>query len=203
MNSGKINPKRAFSRILHKTGELSMKQEQTNIVAVRTRKLITDAFLALIRERPYEEITVTEICRRADVVRKTFYNHFQAKDDVIKWLMNDWFYQLESKINLRQMSVRRILRVAFEVIIGNREALLLFYRRGLFRFANAAISAYITKDHLLSKLDEKKIDARAYRYIAAQVSAVLISVIETWIENDFAEPVDFLAELTEALMYQP
>lgn len=180
-----------------------MIQKQTNIVAARTGKLITDAFLALIREHPYEEINVTEICRRADVVRKTFYNHFRTKDDIVRGLMNDCFYEVESKINLRQMSVRQILRVAFEFIIDNREALLVFYHRGLFRFAYAAISAYITKEHLLSKLNEQQIDARAYRYIAAQISAVLISVIETWIENDFAEPVDFLTELTEALMYKP
>jgi len=180
-----------------------MQKKQTNIVAVRTQKLITDAFLALIRERPYEEITVTEICRCADVVRKTFYNHFQTKDDIVRWLMNDCFRELESKVNLRQMSVRQILHVAFEFILDNRDALLVFYDQGLLRFAHASISAYITKEHLLSKLDEQKIDTRAYRYIAAQISAVLISVIETWIENDFAESIDFLAELTEALMYRP
>ena len=46
------------------------------------------------------------------------------------------------------------------------------------------------------------VDARAYKYIAAQISAVLISVIETWIENGLEEPIEFLAELTEALMYK-
>lgn len=55
----------------------------------------------------------------------------------------------------------------------------------------------------LTKLDNRTIDARAYKYIAAQIPAVLISIIEIWIENGFAEPVEFLAELTEALMYKP
>ena len=47
------------------------------------------------------------------------------------------------------------------------------------------------------------VDARAYPYIPAQISAVLISVIEAWIENGFSEPIEFLAELTESLMYKP
>ena len=46
-------------------------------------------------------------------------------------------------------------------------------------------------------------DSKAYKYIAAQIAAVLISVVETWIENGFEESIEFLAELTDALMYKP
>lgn len=180
-----------------------MYKTQTNAVALRTQKAISGAFLSLIQERAYEDISVTDICRRADVVRKTFYNNFGSKDDVVHYLINGIFHEMESKIDLRQMSVRHILLMAFGFVLDNRDALLLFYERGLIRFAHKSIAAYITKEHILTKLDENTLDARAYKYIAAQISAVLISVIETWIENGLEEPVAFLAELTEALMYKP
>ncbi|HPK15521.1 MAG TPA: TetR-like C-terminal domain-containing protein, partial [Clostridia bacterium] len=61
----------------------------------------------------------------------------------------------------------------------------------------------IAQEHILARLEQEAVDARAYKYIAAQISAVLISVIETWIESDFQEPIEFMAELTEALMYRP
>lgn len=179
-----------------------MNKIQTNIVAIRTQKAIANAFLSLIQERAYEDISVTDICRCADVVRKTFYNNFHTKDDVVHYLINDIFCEMESKVDLKQMSVQQILLIAFTFVMENREALLLFYNRGLIRFAYKSISAYITEDHILTKLDKNKIDSRAYKYIAAQISAVLISVIETWIENGFAESVEFLAGLTEAMMYQ-
>ncbi|MBT9171990.1 MAG: HTH-type dhaKLM operon transcriptional activator DhaS [Syntrophomonadaceae bacterium] len=180
-----------------------MHKAQANAVAIRTQKAIAEAFLSLIQERAYEKISVTDICRRADVVRKTFYNHFHAKDDVVYYLINNIFHEMESKMDLKNMSVQQILLIAFRFVMENREALLLFYNRGLIRFAHQSISAYITNDHILTKLDNRTIDARAYKYIAAQIPAVLISIIETWIENGFAEPVEFLAELTEALMYKP
>lgn len=180
-----------------------MYKKQTNVVAIRTQKAISGAFLSLIREFPYERISVTDICRRADIVRKTFYNNFQSKEGVVHYLINDIFHELESGIDLKYMSVRQILLAAFQFVMDNREALLLFYQRGLLRFAYKSMAAYITEDHILSRLDKKDIDARAFKYIAAQISAVLISVIETWIENGFAEPVEFLAELTEAMMYEP
>jgi AcrR family transcriptional regulator len=180
-----------------------MHKIQTNAVAIRTQKAISGAFLSLIQERAYEDISVTDICRRADVVRKTFYNNFHSKDDVVHYLISDIFYELESKMDLRQMSVQQILLIAFRFVMENREALLLFYNRGLIRFAHKSISAYITKEHILTKLDQNMVDTRAYKYIAAQISAVLVSVIETWIENGLEEPIEFMAELTESLMYKP
>ncbi len=180
-----------------------MVRNHTNKVAARTQKAVSDAFLALIRERAYEEISVTDICRRADIVRKTFYNNFRSKDDVVHYLINDIFCEMESRVDFRHTSVRKILLFAFRFIMDNREALLLFYHRGLLRFAHKSIAAYIAQEHILARLKQEDVDARAYKYIAAQISAVLISVIETWIESDFCEPIEFMAELTEALMYRP
>lgn len=180
-----------------------MSKKQTNIVAIRTQISIANAFLSLLKEYDYEKITVTDICKDADIVRKTFYNNFQSKDNLVHYLISDIFYEIESKVDLRNMSVHQILLTAFQFIMDNRESLLLFYNRGLFRFAYKSVAAYITKDHILTKLNKENIDNRAYKYIAAQISAVLIAVIETWIENEFEEPVEFLAELTEAMMYNP
>ena len=180
-----------------------MYRNQTNKVAIRTQRAVSNALIALIQDFSYEEISVTDICRCAEVVRKTFYNNFQSKDDVVHYIISDIFHEMEAMLDLRYMSVRQMLLIAFKFVMDNRLALLLFYNRGLLRFAHKSISDYITKDHILTKLDRNSIDVRAYKYIAAQISAVLISVIETWIENDFAEPIEFLAELTEALMYKP
>ena len=46
----------------------------------RTRKLIIDAFRALMNERPFAEISVADITDRATVNRATFYAHFEDKD---------------------------------------------------------------------------------------------------------------------------
>ena len=44
--------------------------------AVRSRRLINQAFLALLQEKPFEKITVTDIVKRADINRSTFYAHY-------------------------------------------------------------------------------------------------------------------------------
>ncbi|MEP7136786.1 MAG: TetR/AcrR family transcriptional regulator [Chloroflexota bacterium] len=48
----------------------------------RTRQLLSDALVGLIREKGYSAITVSDIIERANVGRSTFYAHFRDKDDL-------------------------------------------------------------------------------------------------------------------------
>ncbi|MGN9844008.1 TetR/AcrR family transcriptional regulator [Nonomuraea sp. H19] len=49
----------------------------------RTRRSIQEALVALILEKGYDAVTVTDIIDRADVGRSTFYSHFTDKQDVL------------------------------------------------------------------------------------------------------------------------
>ena len=51
--------------------------------AQRTRKLLGDALVSLIREKSYESIAVQEILDRANVGRSTFYTHHRDKDELL------------------------------------------------------------------------------------------------------------------------
>ena len=44
--------------------------------AIRSRKLIRQAFMELLKEKSFEKITVTDIVKRADINRSTFYAHY-------------------------------------------------------------------------------------------------------------------------------
>lgn len=48
----------------------------------RTRNALTAALMALLKEKPLKNITVTELAERADVNRATFYVHFQDVFDM-------------------------------------------------------------------------------------------------------------------------
>ncbi len=50
----------------------------------RTRTALYDALVALIRRKAYEEITVEDILREADIGRATFYAHFTSKDNLLE-----------------------------------------------------------------------------------------------------------------------
>jgi len=57
--------------------------------AIRSRRLIRQAFADLMKEKKLEKITVTDIVKRADINRGTFYAHYQDINAVNKELENE------------------------------------------------------------------------------------------------------------------
>lgn len=55
----------------------------------RTRRSIDVAFLALLKQRGYEAVGVSDIVREADVGRATFYEHYTSKDDLLRAQLRD------------------------------------------------------------------------------------------------------------------
>lgn len=61
--------------------------EKTNTDAriLRTMESLRGAFTELIRKEGYDSITVGTLCRQASVCRVTFYNHFDDKQDYLRY----------------------------------------------------------------------------------------------------------------------
>lgn len=52
--------------------------------SIRSKSMIKDALLSLMIEKPFEKISITDIVRRADINRGTFYAHYSNTDEVLK-----------------------------------------------------------------------------------------------------------------------
>lgn len=60
----------------------------------RTREAIRKAFLRLVGTRRYEDITVSDLIRTADIGKSTFYEHYRSKDEVLHALMDGMLREL-------------------------------------------------------------------------------------------------------------
>lgn len=58
---------------------------------IENKKCVTFALAEIMAEKPFHEISVTEVCKKAGVSKNTFYRHFENLSDVI--------YQSISEIN--------------------------------------------------------------------------------------------------------
>lgn len=73
--------------------------------AIRSRRLIRTALLELLQEKRFEKITVTDIVKRADINRSTFYAHYPDVMGLLEELMEDTVNRsidLVSGIDMRQ-----------------------------------------------------------------------------------------------------
>ena len=54
-----------------------------------TRQTIRDTLLALVEEKGFRRVTVTEVCKRAEINRGTFYLHYLDLDDVLDDILTE------------------------------------------------------------------------------------------------------------------
>ena len=54
-----------------------------------TRQIIKETFLKLLAKKSFTKITVTELCRIAEINRGTFYLHYYDMEDVLDDILND------------------------------------------------------------------------------------------------------------------
>jgi len=74
--------------------------------AIRSRKLIRQAFLELLKEKSFEKITVTDIVKKADINRSTFYAHYpdvMGLLDEIQLEIITFFEQYLKKANFKDL----------------------------------------------------------------------------------------------------
>lgn len=77
-------------------------EKSNNPISIRSRQMITNALMQLLKEKPYEEITVTDIADRAQLVRKTFYRNFTGKDEIIECYLQDICDKFLSELEIKQ-----------------------------------------------------------------------------------------------------
>lgn len=54
--------------------------------SIITKKAISDSFKKILKEKPFEKISVGEICEDCGLTRKSFYYHFRDKYDLVSWI---------------------------------------------------------------------------------------------------------------------
>lgn len=98
--------------------------QREDLRIVKTKRNIEQTFLRLLKERPFDKITVRMVCEEALVNKGTFYRHYEDKYDLARKTMDDELQRLHTEILERARSVNegaepeRSLSSLFEAIRG-------------------------------------------------------------------------------------
>ncbi len=65
----------------------------------KSKLAIRNTFIDLIREKNIDKISVSEITRKADISRGTFYLHFKDINDLYRSVEDEVYYELEKVFN--------------------------------------------------------------------------------------------------------
>lgn len=154
----------------------------------KTRNAIDKAFWDLMKEKDFEEISVSDISEQADINRATFYHHFSDKykwlDSTIEILLQDFIGFNAEMIEHRDTSDLREIFLGvfrcfdeqfdyFSILLKNKGTQFFQYR--FKEIMVKLLSAQISPDTQLP-LDKD--------FIIHYVASVSVSTIEWWIQNN-------------------
>lgn len=184
----------------------------TDIRYLRTEKLIFDAFVKLLSDKPYEKITIQDIADEAMINRATFYSHYADKDTLQQGIQKQMIEQLSDMIDAAQVTTDDTVKVK------KAESLLNHYYHSLEK--NPSIAKIVLKNisqeilqndfsqllhqkynHLLTKLNVTESgESVPTDFIVAYLTSIFVGTLMWWIQSDFDMPAKELARLVIKLI---
>lgn len=165
-----------------------------NPSALRSKKVITESLLLLMKQYPYSEITVKQILLETDISRKTFYRNFLSKDDVlnsfIETILQDYVNAIQQQ--QQEYSFVKTLDIIFEFCERNREILFILRDNNLLYLLLEKLNALILKEHnrYNSELQENHLGSPLLtEYIVYFNIGGIWNLIVRWIKNNMCDSV--------------
>lgn len=158
---------------------------------IRTRSVLRDALMSLIREMGYDTITVQHITDRARLNRATFYLHYRDKQDLLVHIIKDVLQELTETPHYLQMTEPANTRALFTYYFDHVSKHAAFYRVML---QEASVSPYVQEmqNHLEAiarrwlfsgRIDMTTLLTPPELFISF-IGAAYFNVIKWWVTND-------------------
>ena len=166
---------------------------------VKTKGSIRNALFELMSEKELAKITISEICVRAKINRKTFYSHYRAPGDVIEELENevlDTFSEILRRGGDSILDIGAAIRDISATIEQRREFFKQFMRLNPDLFNKGKIKAMLCRVIIVSLKNAGALTENETALKAAanfSISGVL-ALYSAWFDGDCKEELSFITD---------
>jgi AcrR family transcriptional regulator len=162
----------------------------------KSQEAIKNAFIELMSEKSFDHITIQDISDRANVGRRTIYDHYMDKFDLLDKL-------IEEHIN----ELRKLCESSLEMSFSEGNLIWFEYFERNYSFFSTMLGSKggpIFRSHFLEfvieelegEVDETegKNQGLSKDLILKFFGAAIVEIVEAWITNGLSEPTQVVAE---------
>ncbi|PWM14580.1 MAG: hypothetical protein DBX97_23045 [Collinsella tanakaei] len=185
--------------------------EKLDLRIKKTHKALLKALQELLTEKSFDEISVTELCERAETRRATFYKHFGDKSELLVYMIQE----LQQEYNARNEVVfdiqnpKRCLTIIFQYLIDfldeNKVMARTVMKSNAKNIVLEILSEQVTFDlqnHFATFKQNKEVDKFLPEMMAVMSTGVVISCAQWWITNSHRISKDDIIKQFELLIEQ-
>ena len=128
--------------------------KETDLRVIKTKDSIRRCFFELLKQKPFEEISIKELCDMARCSRNTFYMHYQYKDNLYNQIIDECIADI-------LQGFRPLTRTVSEQTSEIDDQYMYNFLKGVHTHADT-LRALLVSDHngsFQSRLTERLVDA--------------------------------------------
>lgn len=174
---------------------------------LKTKRAIYNAFVELLSEKEINHITITDISKKADINRKTFYNYYSNTYEVMEEIENltvDTFIKRLDTIEFTNMTdfLTEVFSQFTEIINSD----LVFFSH-LFKTNNRSILIVkiveAIKEYIRKRIEKKQeLDIQKFNIVADFYIPGILSVYMNWFMNNHNISIEELSHiLTDLILH--
>lgn len=152
----------------------------------RYRKVETSikhAFIYIAKHTDFLDISVKEVCVKADINRSTFYLHYQNLSEVLYSLEDDIIAQLMLIIAKPYNDFKEFIISISELVYQNKELLKIIFSSSETHFARK-IEQIILPFFKASPFNTSSLNEQSYNYVLSFTIDGSLGVFRKWIDDD-------------------
>ena len=169
---------------------------------IKTIEAIKEAFEQLLCEKDYGKITVTELCERARINKKTFYHYYETLDALLT--------EMQTELSAGFLERVKDYSLPEQLESVNREFFLYSAEQGpAYEKITCSGTCHAIRDEMVGNVNEAGWGrSEAYRSLGSFEQKLLMSFINDtaltayrqWVEDGKSMPVDEVIELTNRIV---
>lgn len=181
---------------------------QTNDRRVRyTKHILRESLLELMKTKNIDKITVTDICKQADINRGTFYAHYRDPYDLLHHIEDELYREIEQALDFadREGGSSRNYTVILEIFrrIAAHSALceILLGKHGDMTFLRKIIDDTQERFNGVWLKQTGNHDDHLYAYMYTFIANGSVGLIQRWIAGGMRESPEEVAAIVNTMAH--
>jgi len=170
-----------------------------------TKQIIKDTFIDLLSDKEINKVTVSEICKLADINRATFYRYYLDVFDLLDKIEEEFVTELREAYAVfdnDDYELSHYAKALLEICLENRKLVkILFNTKNNIDFMIDVLEEAYSRCKEKWYKDNSNLDEKDANYAAVYIFNGAIGIVNYWVQNDFYEDVDEVAKIIQDMSY--
>lgn len=92
------------------TEEISLRERKS----AKLKLLILSIAKTMLRQHSFQDIHVTDICKKADISKVTFFRYFPQKEDLLLYFMRVWAFKLNIELQKNEIKGLKAVKQIYD-----------------------------------------------------------------------------------------